>query len=127
MDWGTVAAAALVPAALWVIADVVRRLPRVWRGESRDLSAIPRLPFAVHPRSYLTFAIWVASFFGASAVLVLGLLVHVEWVLFTGIGLGLASLPAAGLHLVVNALNRPRFLVPPTHRDEPGWVNRPRR
>lgn len=113
---------------LGVIANQARHLPAVWRGER--LESLPRDAWRgpeVNQRSfpaYLGFLVLVA---GGLAVL-LGA-AALGWSVVAGTGLVAAvvgALVAFPLWLSVNAVNRPRFLVPPAHRDEKGRLTRRR-
>jgi hypothetical protein len=82
----------------------------------------------VNLRSYPTFVL-AATGFGAGGVqTVLAGAVGAGLLLRTGIVLmSCSSLLGFFLIIVVNALNRPRLLVPPGLRKDGGWVHRQRR
>jgi hypothetical protein len=109
-------------AAIAYAAWRVARLPAVWRGASFHR----RFPgLEVNRRSYLIFVVEI-GFLGAGLTLGgIGLAVGNEGLRrdasLAGVLLALSLVP---VHLVVNAFNRPRLLVPPDLRDEPGWVGR---
>jgi hypothetical protein len=116
-----IAVAVLLIAAAAGMAPLVAHVPAVWRGADFHLRG-GRLP-EVNRRSYLIF---VVEFFVLSTGLMLGFIGLITGsellrrnVPLTGVLLALSLLP---VHLVVNAFNRPRFLVPPDLRHEPGWV-----
>jgi hypothetical protein len=121
-------------AGLFWLATVVmvvalgRKVPAVWKGDADAMPSIPhQVPFAVHPRSFVTFTMVAFAFVGGFTLLVSTPLVNWEFLdeplsLWPGGILLIASVPLALLHLVVNAFNRPKWLVPPAFRDQPGSV-----
>jgi hypothetical protein len=117
------AALLLVIATAAGMALLVAQVVAVWRGADVHLSG-GRLP-EVNRRSYLIFAVEVCVFCGGLMLGFVGLLTGSELLRrnasLTGVLLALSLLP---VHLVVNAFNRPGFLVPPDLRHEPGWVGR---
>jgi hypothetical protein len=112
----------------WYGVVALRHLPQVWRGERTPwLPSITVFGPSVNLRSYPTFVV-AATGFGAGGVLtVLAGAVGAGLLLRTGIVLmSCSSLLGFFLIVVVNALNRPRFLVPPRLRNERGWLPRRR-
>ena len=128
---GSVAMLAAGAAIAWYC---LSRIPRVWRGEQ-----LPFLPMStyrgpeVNHRSYPVAATWMACF-GVGAALA-----GVGWLASSTVTIGIAAvllvvpmLVMWPLWISVNAVNRPRFLVPPPHRHELGitsarWARRRRR
>jgi hypothetical protein len=122
VTWSGVLAVAAGAALVGFAGLQVARLPKVWRGDT-----LLALPYAnsrgpeVNHRSFPAFT-------GFIGLLCLGMLL-----VFLANALDVAALAVAGgvvvflslvfvpMWILVNATNRPRFLVPPTRRDEPGW------
>ena len=104
------------------------RLPRVWRGET-----LPWLPIdhyrgpRVDHRSFPAFTTWLTLSSVGGTLLALGALFSARPVgAFGFLLVGLAILVVLPVWLSVNAFTRPRSAVPPSRRDEPGWVDRRR-
>jgi hypothetical protein len=104
-------------------AFAVVRLPKVWRGET-----LASLPWAsvrgpeVNHRSFPAFTGFIVGI-GAGAVLVwIGMLTDSRGLSTAGgLAIVLGVVVFVPLWIVVNAVNRPRFLVPPTRRQDRGW------
>jgi hypothetical protein len=100
--------------------------PRHWRGESRLTGADPPLWFPFSEpvwrgvvRSYVVWAPAIALFVGGSVVAGFS----TEGSAAYNAGMAAASVGLFGgsaLHFAILFFNRPRFLVPPGLRDEPG-------
>ena len=106
-----------------------RRLPAVWRGDPAPTLRNPL--FTVYPRSYVSYLCLLTAFVGGFALFLIagGLSSLGSWarLLFNASQwLMLATVPMLVGHWVVNALNRPRALVPPAYRDRPGTIARRR-
>lgn len=110
-----------------VLVHLGKKLPAVWRGDADAVPDLPsQMPFNVHPRSYVTFTMFAFAFFGGGAILI------IRAPVLENIIPGASRLPGAVLliaivvplvlHLIVNAFNRPKWLVPPPFRHQPGWV-----
>jgi hypothetical protein len=106
-------------AAIAYVVWRVARLPAVWRGASfhRRFGVLE-----VNRRSYLIFVVEVGLLCAGLTLGGIGLAVDNEWLRRdASFALMLLALSLLPVHLVVNAFNRPRFLVPPDLRHEPGW------
>jgi hypothetical protein len=116
--------AVVAGAALVVFAGLqVVRLPRVWRGDT--LLALPysssRAPEVNH-RSFPAFTGFIGLLSLGMLVAFLGsLLDEAALALAGGLVVLLSVVVFVPLWVLVNATNRPRFLVPPSRRDESGW------
>lgn len=107
--------------AVWVVTA-----PRHWRGESRLRGDDPPLWFPFGEpvwrgvvRSYVTWTPFVALFFGGGAVAALSR----EGADMYDVGMAICCLGlllGAAVHFPIVFFNRPRFLVPPGLRNEPG-------
>ena len=120
-----IAFGALLIGFSWLLS---RDVPRVWRGErSRLLLPLPTRFFDVTHRS---FAGVVAAFAGFGAAAALIGVAAVMWeteetpfvVGVAALGLGGFGLGAIVLAGMIEATNRPRFLVPPPLRNKPGSI-----
>jgi hypothetical protein len=98
------------------------RVPAVWRGH-RSVNWSPNVEGPdVHSRSYLPFVLWMNLFVGGCLAALAGSILKLRWLVAPGaVALVLAVVPF-GRHLRVNMVNRPRWLVPPRLRDQPGWL-----
>ena len=104
----------------------VRPAAAIWRGEA---NRVPHLGISVNARSYLAFLLWFVPF-----VLGLGLVVIVaaaqtltssEVLPITGgaaVLLMVLAVPLMGLHWIVSAFARPKFLIPPPYRGQRGSI-----
>ena len=109
---------AAIAYAVWRVA----RLPAVWRGASFHRSY---RKLEVNRRSYLIFVVEVGLLCAGIMLGGIGLAVDNEWLRRdASLALVLLAVSLLPVHLMVNAFNRPRFLVPPDLRHEPGWVGR---
>jgi hypothetical protein len=122
VSWSGVLAVALGAALVGFAVLQVARLPKVWRGE--NLLTLPwpnsRGPEVNHRSS--------PAFTGFIGLLCIGMLLAVPAAVWAVEALAVAaglcillSLVFVPLWILVNAINRPRFLVPPSRREEPGW------
>jgi hypothetical protein len=101
----------------------VVRLPKVWRGET--LLTLPWPNYhgpEVNHRSFPAFTAFIAAL-GGGALLVLigGMTDNRGFTIAGGLAMVVGTLVFVPLWILVNAVNRPRFLVPPTRRQEHGW------
>lgn len=105
-------------------------LPRVWRGEKCDFSGLKKYETGynidINVRNFPTFVIFMTCGVGVGLVGTvldeMGMLPDVLIAPFVVVALcGYLCFP---LTIIVNAFNRPKFLVPPPHRDRSGWVVR---
>ena len=123
VSWSGVLAVAFGAGLVGFAGLQVWRLPRVWRGDT--LLTLPwpnsRGPEVNH-RSFPAFT-------GFLVLLCVGMVLAVPAGLWDVQALGviavlclfLSLLVFVPLWILVNATSRPRFLVPPSRRDEPGW------
>ena len=121
--------ASAVPA--WILYRAVAPLKAIWRGDTSRIYTLPTRSGIVQARNYLAYLLWVIPAFGGlmfiGVAIISATLSSVRTdlidILFT---IGVCSLLAAGplllVHVIVNATNRPRFLVPPPYRDQPGAI-----
>jgi hypothetical protein len=123
IDWAELVFAAGILGLVGFAAHTVHRLPKVWRGET--LLSLPYRNFfapEVNHRSFPAFTGFIAALGGGALLVSIGMLTGITDL--TGVG-GLAMvvgvLVFVPLWILVNAVNRPRFLVPPARRQEPGW------
>jgi hypothetical protein len=123
IDWSDLVFAAGILGLAGFAAHTVVRLPKVWRGETlRSLPYSNYLAPEVNHRSFPVFTGFIAALGGGALLVWIGMLVDSRDV--TGVG-GLAmvvgTIVFVPLWILVNAVNRPRFLVPPARRKDPGW------
>ncbi len=119
-----------------------RAVPAVWRGQLRRPPVEDFRLFSVSARSYLSgllaFTAWLGGFAACGALA----LVHLGFggfdramsrgitaflvmaIVLLGASLWAVAVPLTVLQWVVNAVNRPRLLVPPRYRGRPGSVGR---
>ncbi|GIH07842.1 hypothetical protein Rhe02_59090 [Rhizocola hellebori] len=91
------------------------QVPRVWRGEVTWTSRLGfRALYLIHDRSYLTGLLPITWIYIGVIVAAVDVR-NFTWVV--GVGVALYA-----LQVYVNGFNRPRFLVPPVHRERPGTV-----
>jgi hypothetical protein len=115
---------AYVAWSLSVVVHQLSHLPAVWRGER--LASLPRDAWRgpeVNHRSFPAYVGFLVLVPGGLAVL-LGA-AALGWMVLGIVGAVAAMfgvLVAFPQWLSVNAVNRPRFLVPPAYRDERGWL-----
>ena len=116
----TILSVVLVAGGLCFAAVCLLRLPRVWRGER--LSWVPmdtiKGPRVEH-RSFPVFTVWLTVFVLGWALLAAGTTVGAFVMV-------VATIVLVPLWLLVNAVNRPSFVVPPARRRERGWASRRR-
>ncbi|MFG1941458.1 hypothetical protein [Nonomuraea sp. NPDC048826] len=112
--------------AIWLVAAWdLPRLPHLWRTgilRFRMMSDLNIFQMDVHPRSFLPHVLSCNFLTGGLLVLVSGVIFRITWMEVAGWIIFALTLPAALLHASVNAFNRPRLLVPPPLRGEPGWM-----
>lgn len=117
---------------------------RIWRGDASAARLLPTSQGSVEARNYLAYLAWIVPGIGGFLLLFLAWLTaslvnrstgHVpsigRGVVTFGFLLLLAACPLTVLHIIVNAINRPRILVPPPYRHQLGaiasWRRRRRR
>ncbi|GGM63057.1 hypothetical protein ACFFX1_42675 [Dactylosporangium sucinum] len=120
---------ALPPLMGWVLYNLLSPARAIWRGEASRVPVVP----GIRPsqRAYVPYLLWTTPFFGGIGLVGVAILL---FTLFTGSWAGLVfGIPGFGLmlvvappfmlvHLIACLFNRPRFLITPTCRHEPGWV-----
>ncbi|GAB4055599.1 hypothetical protein GCM10028775_50910 [Catellatospora paridis] len=119
-----------VAGALVYLRHVWRVVPALWRGEHEGSLPVRHVRmYDVFPRSYVTALLPLSAI--AGFFLLLGLQFVVGKLTLApakgAFALMVLTVPLTVLHWVVNAYNRPRALVPPAYRDQPGWVEVRRR
>ncbi|MFC4018380.1 hypothetical protein ACFOW4_10560 [Micromonospora sp. GCM10011542] len=121
---------AVASMAIAVLFDYVRLAGRIWRG---DTSRMPLMDFgwvvAVKPRTYPSALLCVGAMTGSFALggigiaLTLGGITSARWpghILAVGVVMLLTNVVLVPLNWFVEATGRPKFLVPPPHRGQPG-------
>jgi hypothetical protein len=124
MDWGAQLLLVLIglafvagPVLLWW------RLVRVWHGDLSAIATTRGFVVEANGRSYLAHAARSTAWWGGLGLILVAAALTGEPRTGLGVvavGLWLASVPLLVLQLVVNLFNRPKFLVPPPFRDDPG-------
>ena len=115
-----------------VLYTVLAPVRDIWRGNKRRVPSLPSI--SVNARSYLAFLAWFVPEFGGLALLgltwIVGQFVGPTKVLYplfvTGVVLILGGPSLILLHWFVSAFGRPRFLIPPPYRSEPGGLSQAR-
>lgn len=121
----------------WVLYRAVAPFRAIWSGDTSRVHTLPTRFGTVKARNYLAYLMWTIPAFGGllligmaimAATLSRGRSADLSDVLFQ---VGVVSLLAAGplmlVHVIVNATNRPRILVPPPYRDQPGVIGQARK
>ena len=111
----------------------VLRLPRVWRGET--LLTLPWPNFhgpEVNHRSFPAFTGFIATLGGGAVLVWIGMLTGSRGPsIVGGLAIVIGVIVFVPVWILVNAVNRPRFLVPPARRQDHGrwaeWRARRRR
>ena len=122
VSWAGVLAVAFGACTVGYAGLQITRLPRVWRGDSLDT-----LPWSnnagpeVNHRSFPAFTLFLVLFTAGVLLAAPASVWDVHGLGVTAVLCLFMSVPALVLWILVNATNRPRFLVPPARRDEPGW------
>ena len=120
---GSVLVGAFLLAGLFFVGLNLSRLPHVWRGEK--LPSLPRQTWRgpeVNHRSFPVATFCLTLFVVGLTLLAGGGALRANGAVATGIMLVMAALFVLfPLWVLVNAVNRPRLLVPPPLRREPGW------
>lgn len=117
--------------ATFVLYRALAPFRRIWAGDARVISALPTRFGRVEARNYLAYLLWVVP--GTAGLALVGIAVLLRTlvpgadalgrgVAILGLPLFLAAWPLAVLQVMVNATNRPRFLVPAPYRNQPGAV-----
>lgn len=119
--------------AAFVLYRALAPFRRIWGGDASATIGLPSRQSRVKARNYLAYLLWVVP--GASGALILGVLMvwatvsHWQekgglplFIAGVGVFLFVGAWPLALVHVFVNATNRPRFLVPPPYRSQPGEV-----
>jgi hypothetical protein len=119
---------------VWLLRAALAPAPDIWRGTRTNVGPWrSSRGLEVTPRSYIAFLSSIVPFIvgGLSLppLLAIGTLSSSGGAAIAGgIGAVLMLLFFIGtlLHAIVNAFNRPSWLVPPSRRAEHGWVRRRR-
>ncbi|MBX6724250.1 MAG: hypothetical protein IRY92_13620 [Dactylosporangium sp.] len=106
---------------------------RIWRGDAWAANGLPSLFGRVEARNYLAYLMWIVP--GAGGLLLVcvvgffatlfgvdNLAEDLRALMMVGVILFLAAWPLTLVHVFVNATGRPKFLVPPPYRDQPGEI-----
>jgi hypothetical protein len=114
--------------AIAVLFDYVRLAGRIWRG---DASRMPLIDFgwvvAVTPRTYPSALLCAGAMTGSFALggiaVAFGAITSARWpelILSAGAVMLLTNVVLVPLNWIVEATNRPKFLVSPPYRGQPG-------
>lgn len=127
VDWELIA----VMSPMLLIPVIILRwcwlVPSVWRGDKETVSLPtgPGYKISVNARNYPTFVASVVCFFMIAPIWIIlpefGFVLPLLLEQFFGLVVLLAVFLMA-LTLIINAFNRPKFMIPPPHRDESGWL-----
>lgn len=117
-------------ATAFVLYRALAPFRRILRGDESVARTLPAQHGHVQARNYLAYLLWIIPGAGGLLLMCLGIgttLLHLpSEVAHTLATSGLLSLVAAGplmlVHVVVYATGRPKFLIPPAYRDQPGQV-----
>lgn len=123
INWPLIFGAALTLGLAGFAGLQVTRLPRVWRGKTVHSLPWPnaRGPEVNH-RSFPVFVGFVVFVAGGALLLLVSALTGAQAVGVVGVLFGMVSfIILVPLWILINAINRPRILVPPARRREPGW------
>jgi hypothetical protein len=123
VDWWLLVAGAFALGFAGFAGLQLARLPRVWRGGT--VSSLPwpnsRGPEVNH-RSFPVFVGFAVSMAGGAVMLLVATLVDARALGVIGV---LCAMVGVGvfvpLWILINAVNRPRVLVPPSRRSQRGW------
>jgi hypothetical protein len=122
MDLGDMALLAGTGALVGWSVFLAVRVPAVWRGQ-REVDWSPNVAGPdVHSRGYLPFVLWMNLFSGGCLAALASSVLNVRWLVALGAVALVLAMVAFVLHLMVNMVNRPRWLVPPRLRHQPGWL-----
>ena len=126
---GGIAAAGV---AIVIIARVVRPARAIWRGDASKVPRTHQSMLAVGPRTYPTYLLAAVTFsagwLACGVGVALGGLHRATtpgwptYVVGIGVLLWVSTVVLVPLNWLVDATNRPKFLVPPPFRDEPGAI-----
>ena len=128
IGWPEIVGSAAVVALVGFAGLQLARLPKVWRGER--LLTLPWPNFhgpEVNHRSFPVFTGFITLLGGGSALVWISVIA--DWagvVVPGGLAIVFAVFVFVPLWILINAVNRPRLLVPPARRAEPGWWGRRR-
>lgn len=119
-----------MPVFVWLLRRLLKPARAIWHGDTSHVARFnPRRGLEVTPRSYFAFLLTMAPFAVAMILMpVVGIGLQVTrsnlWLIPAGIALLCIGIMLCGivLHALVNAFNRPRWLVAPPYRRQPGWV-----
>ncbi|HZN16582.1 MAG TPA: hypothetical protein VFB84_00020 [Micromonosporaceae bacterium] len=125
-------------AALAVLYRFVRPAPAIWRGDASAVPAVCTTMVAAHARTYLSFLLCLGTAttgvalggVGFALAAVTGQPVGEGWpvgLAATGFLLLLSNVVLVPLNWFVDATGRPKLLVPPPYRDQPGSIAAGRR
>jgi len=115
----------------WLLRRLLAAARPVWRGDTSQVARWNTRRFIeVTPRSFFAFMLTMAPFAVGMMLLPVGVIGarfagrSNLWLIPAGFALICFGVMLCGmvLHALVNAFNRPRWLVAPPYRDRPGWV-----
>jgi hypothetical protein len=120
----------LVAGSVYLLFQSFPPLRPIWSGDTPADARVPTQFGQVPPRNYLAYLLWLVP--GTFGVLMIGVVLLLRFAgapevltpVFGWAGLGslIVAAPLVLLHMLVSATNRPRFVVPPPYRDEPGAI-----
>lgn len=124
--------------ALTVLYRFVKPVPAIWRGDASRVPTTYTTVLAAHARTYLSFLLCMGT--AALGIALCGIAVAFSallgWPVGDGWPVGLIAVGAllllsnvvlVPLNWFVDATGRPKFLVPPPYRDQPGSIQAGRR
>ena len=123
VDWWLLVAGACTVGFAGFAGLQLARLPRVWRGGT--VSSLPWLNThgpEVNHRSFPVFVGFAVSLVVGALLLFVATLVDVNALGVIGVICAMVGVVVfVPLWILINAINRPRVLVPPSRRRQPGW------
>jgi hypothetical protein len=124
INWPVIASAALTLGLVGFAGLQVARLPRVWRGGTVHSLPWPNtLGPQINHRSFPVFVGFVVFLAGGALLLFVSAAIGAQAMGVVGVFSGIVSICVfVPLWILINAINRPRFMVPPARRREPGWL-----
>ncbi len=119
-----------IPGFGWLLMRLLKPARAIWHGDTSQVARWNTSRYMeVTPRSYFALLLTMAPFAAAMILMPVGMIgLQVTrnnlWLIPAGFSLLCIGVMLCGiaLHALVNAFNRPRWLVAPPYRHQPGWV-----